>query len=128
MNLLYNTPFPQGGLAMRASDQLLMAEFMNLAEKWVEETKDIRNTEKYFDRNYAKIVEMGDRIIPILLDEIVRELGDPKGQPSKWFWALKLITGDNPVPERFRNEPNKAASCWLHWGKTHGFETEIPED
>lgn len=113
---------------MRDSDRLLVAEFMELAEKWMKETKDIKNTEKYFNRNYAQIVEMGRKIIPILLDEIVEELGKTKGEPGKWFWALKLIAGENPVPGRFRNKPKKAASCWLHWGNEHGFETEIPED
>lgn len=113
---------------MREPEKLLLAEFVELAEKWTEDTKEIKNTEKYFNRSFAKIVEMGDEVIPILLDETVRELGKRKGDPGKWFWALKLITGENAVPERFRNKPKKAASCWLHWGREHGFKTEIPEE
>ncbi len=99
-------------------------KFMDLAKEWTEGTKDVKGTEKYFNRNYAKIVEMGDEVIPILLDHIVEEILKENGDPGQWFWALRLITGENAVPERFRGVPMKAAACWLHWGNEHGFETE----
>lgn len=111
---------------MERSKLGILARFMDLAKEWTKDTQGVKGTEKYFNRNYIKIVDMGDDVIPIILDQIVKDLLDEDGDPSQWFWALRLIIGENPVPERFRNSPKKAASCWLHWGNEHGFETKRP--
>jgi hypothetical protein len=62
---------------------------------------------------YRQIVAMGKRIVPLLLRELERE-------PDHWFWALKEITGANPVPAESRAKVAEMAAHWVGWGREQG--------
>jgi len=38
-----------------------------------------------------------------------------------WFWALRAITGADPVPVESRGKLKEMAQAWLAWGRTYGF-------
>lgn len=63
---------------------------------------------------YQEIIGMGPPVIPLLL----RELGN---MPDHWFWALKAITGVDPVLQSERGRVKKMAEAWLRWGKEEGY-------
>jgi hypothetical protein len=63
---------------------------------------------------YQQIIGMGEQAIPLLLGELARE-------PDHWFWALKVLTGVNPVPQESRGKINEMAQHWLRWGKEQGY-------
>lgn len=64
---------------------------------------------------YQRIIGMGRTAIPLILQELFR-------QPDHWFWALKAITGEDPVPEQDQGDMVKMTSAWLAWGTTSGYE------
>jgi hypothetical protein len=63
---------------------------------------------------YQQIIGLGERAIPLLLRELERE-------PDHWFWALKVLTGVNPVPPEQRANIQEMAKYWLRWGKEQGY-------
>lgn len=66
---------------------------------------------------YQSIVGMGPTAVPFLLEQI-RSEGDT---PDHWFWALKAITGADPVPDNDRGNLRRMAQCWLEWGAQQGY-------
>jgi hypothetical protein len=63
---------------------------------------------------YQQIIGMGEKAIPLLLRELERE-------PDHWFWALKAITGVNPVPQESRANLREMARHWVEWGHERGY-------
>lgn len=66
--------------------------------------------------SYQKIIGMGPDAIPIILNRIKDE-GD---HPNYWFWALEMLTGENPVSEDDLGDFRAMASAWLSWGYENG--------
>lgn len=58
---------------------------------------------------YQQIIGMGPEVVPLLL----RDLAETE---SHWFWALRVITNDNPVPPEHRGRVDRMISAWLSWG------------
>ncbi len=67
--------------------------------------------------SYQKLVGMGEVAIPLLLAELKSE-GD---EPDQWFWALKAITGIDPVKPEDRGDFVGMARAWLKWGEDEGY-------
>ena len=55
---------------------------------------------------------MGSAALPFIFSELERE-------PDNWFWALKAITGEDPVPEEHRGDVALMAKDWLAWAQSH---------
>jgi hypothetical protein len=60
---------------------------------------------------------MGQDVIPFLL----KNLKEPKSLPSRWFWALKAISGEDPVPKDSRGKSKEMIDAWLYWGIQKGY-------
>lgn len=58
---------------------------------------------------YQQIIGMGPDALPLIL----RDLAD---EPAPWFWALRAITGEDPVPEAERGDVDRMVEAWLSWG------------
>ena len=56
---------------------------------------------------------MGPDVVPLL----IRDLAE---RPTHWFWALKAITGIDPVAPADRGNVRKMTKAWLNWGKEQG--------
>ena len=63
---------------------------------------------------YQRIIGLGQPVVPLLLRELERK-------PENWFWALKAITGADPVPARDRGLMRKMAAAWIEWGRNAGY-------
>jgi hypothetical protein len=63
---------------------------------------------------YQKIIGMGQDAIPFLLRELETDL-------DNWFWALMMITDDDPVPKELRGDGEAMAKAWIQWGKELGY-------
>lgn len=59
---------------------------------------------------YQRIIGLGPAVVPLLLRELER-------RPDHWFWALKAITGADPVPPEDRGRVGKMTAAWLKWAK-----------
>ena len=63
---------------------------------------------------YQQIIGMGRSAIPFLLRELEQS-------PDHWFWALKSITGIDPVPPEHRWDIALMSDDWLRWGREQGY-------
>jgi hypothetical protein len=60
---------------------------------------------------YLAIIGMGERAVPLILQQLRQESDDP----DHWFIALEAITGVNPVrPEAF-GDTVAMAEAWFRW-------------
>ena len=94
----------------------LEAEFKKFAEEWRLETGMLSLvTQKSMHQAYQRIIGMGQPVIPLILRDLEQK-------PDHWFWALRAITGDNPVKPEQRGRMKQMAQAWIQWGKEHGYE------
>lgn len=85
--------------------------FAILAETWRNETRNISNmTEVFSHYAYRRVIDLGPRVIPVILRELER-------QPDLWFFALRKITGANPVRKEYAGNMKKIRDAWLRWGR-----------
>ena len=61
--------------------------------------------------SYRKIVKMGRRALPLIMEQLEAEMEDP----DHWFMALSEITGEDPVPEKDYGKTLNMAEAWLEW-------------
>lgn len=85
--------------------------FNNLENDWKESTSILSSiTEVVMHPSYQQIIGIGPSAIPFIFLSMKRE-------PDHWFWALKAITGEDPVPTEHRGKIKKMTEAWLDWGK-----------
>ena len=91
------------------------ARFARLAATWKAERGPTSSTTRMaMHPAYQQIIGMGREVVPLILRELERE-------PDHWFWALKAITGEDPVPEQHRGRVRAMADAWIRWGREQGF-------
>ncbi len=89
----------------------LPERFRSLANMWRNDTRTTSSvTEMAMHPAYQRIVGFGRDALPFL----VRELAESS---EHWFWALKSITGANPVTPEDRGRIDSMAEAWLLWAK-----------
>jgi hypothetical protein len=94
----------------------LEAEFNTLAEEWRAETRMLSLvTQKSMHSAYQRIIGMGKPVVPLILRDLEQK-------PDHWFWALRAITGDNPVKSEQCGRMKLMAQAWIQWGKEQGYE------
>jgi len=64
---------------------------------------------------YQQIIGMGKSAVLFILGELAQT-------PDHWFWALKAITGEDPVPDADRGNLERMTQAWLVWGARHGYQ------
>jgi hypothetical protein len=90
-------------------------KFKDLALTWKYNNENISSsTAIILDPAYQEIIGMGEAAVPF----IFRELST---SPNLWFWALKSITGVDPVKTENRGYINKMIGDWLDWGRANGY-------
>jgi hypothetical protein len=87
-----------------------------LLRDWREHTSASSSlTEMCVHPAYQRIIGMGPRALPLIFREL-------ENQPDHLFWALKAITGADPVPPAQRGKLKEMAQSWLTWGKQQGYQ------
>ena len=59
------------------------------------------------------LIEKHEDVIPIILE-------DMKTKPDYWFWALEMITNENPVKTEHMGRTKLMVEDWLNWGRSKG--------
>lgn len=91
------------------------ARFFTLKAEWESATAHLSSiTASAMHPAYQQIIGMGTIAIPLILSEL-------KKKPGHWFWALKSITGADPVPPEHRGRLKQMTEDWLKWGKEQGY-------
>ena len=94
-----------------ASSRRVRERFETLARQWQDETAVLSSTTKrIMHPAYQAIIGLGPDVVPILIEEL-------KERPNYWFWALKAITGEDPVDPQDRGNLDKMAKAWIDWAE-----------
>jgi hypothetical protein len=92
---------------------VLEEEFEKHATQWREETEHLSTTDVFTHPAYQRIIGMGMPAIPLLLRDL-------SSTGSHWFWALRAITGVNPVRAEDTGYARRMTQAWLEWGRREG--------
>ena len=88
--------------------------FERMRDSWAEATQwSSSTTEIAMHPAYQAIIGMGTDALPMIL----RELRDRGGY---WYWALKAISDEDPVPPLDRGDIPKMDAHWIRWGACKG--------
>lgn len=87
------------------------SKFMELTKQWQTDTAASSSiTEKSMHPAYQQIIGMGEKALPYIFSEL-------KSAPHHWFWALKAITGEDPVKPEHRGNLKAMSEDWLAWAE-----------
>lgn len=93
----------------------LASTFRSLADQWRAETQFLSSTtEIAMHSAYQRIIGLGPQVIPLILGQLAKE-------PGHWFWALKALTGADPVAPADRGHLPAMTAAWLQWGRENGW-------
>ena len=96
-------------------DAELARRFQTLAAEWKAGRGYTSSISKMsMHHAYQQIIALGPRVIPLVLGELERET-------DHWFWALKMLTGVDPVPQEARANIVEMAKYWVLWGRQQGY-------
>jgi len=89
--------------------------FRRLAERWRRDTLFTSSIhEMVMNKNYQQIIGLGRPAVPLILEEM-------RHRPDFWFWALRSITGADPVRKDMAGNLERMTDAWLRWGRRNGF-------
>ncbi len=64
---------------------------------------------------YQQIIGMGPEAVPLILRELERT-------EDYWFWALRAVTGQEPIPASQPASVQEMTQAWLRWGRERGYQ------
>jgi hypothetical protein len=98
----------------QASAPLTEDLFQEMVSQWTLGIGSTSNpTEIFAHPAFRRIVGTGSDAVPFLLREV-------KKNPSYLVWALREITGKDPVPRDARGNMKEMARAWVAWGEENG--------
>jgi hypothetical protein len=78
---------------------------------WKTETMFSSNSSEITNNSaYRSIIGLGKDIIPFIIEDL-------KQSENHWFYALELLTGENPIKSEHRGIINLMKSDWLNWAE-----------
>lgn len=106
------------GNSVLISDRIENQEFkhfLKLKDKWKSETLYYSSSSHIFNNSaYKEIIALGSKSIPW----IIREL---KKTNDHWFFALKKISGENPVNPNHYGLITKMKEDWIEWAQKNNY-------
>ena len=104
------------GEAIKAEKSPIEELFNSLSATWESETRHLSSlSEKAVHPAYQRIIGLGPQVVPILIERL-------RKKPGWWFWALRALTGVDPVPEASRGRPTLMAEAWTNWWDSEGIK------
>jgi hypothetical protein len=89
--------------------------FRELVARWRAETRSLSSTtDRALNSAYQDIIGMGKPVLPLIFRELEQHGGH-------WFWALRHITRENPVPQQDAGNIQRMREAWLRWGREHRY-------
>jgi len=87
-------------------------KFMSLYKSWKNDTALLSSiTEKCIHPSYQQIIGVGSNVLPYIFEMLSDRF-------DHWFWALKAITGADPVDQADKGNIKKMREAWLNWWHT----------
>jgi hypothetical protein len=93
-------------------------EFLRHARKWRRDTKHLSSpVDRYLHPSYARIIAItaaaGQAGLRVMLTDLQEHQND-------WFYALRSITGQNPVTSSMAGDVPRMIQAWIKWGQERG--------
>ena len=89
--------------------------FTELADRWEKETWFLSSSSRAVEHPaHKEIVSMGEPVVPLILERM-------RGERGHWYFALRAITGANPVNAADRGKVAVMEQAWLRWGEINGY-------
>lgn len=86
-------------------------KFYRLRDQWrAERGHSSSSADLILHPAYQKIISLGRPVVPLILRELAQ-------RPDRWYWALFVITEQDPVPAKDRGNSKAMTAAWLNWGK-----------
>jgi hypothetical protein len=105
---------PQTETASLRQSSFVEEEFSKHEKKWKRETQFFSSpADIYLHPSYARIIGMGMPAVSLILRGMRDENAD-------WFYALRAITGANPVTAEMAGDIVKMSDAWMRWGERQG--------
>ncbi len=105
----------QSPLLLSRSPAELEQLFEALKANWHEDTDQLSSVaQKAMHPAYQRIIGLGPVVLPLILHDMERE-------PDHWFWALRAITGEDPVKREDAGNIQRMTETWLVFGREQGF-------
>ncbi len=90
-------------------------KFETLAATWQYTNENISSIDKLvLDPAYQELIGMGKDVLPFIFRKLNYE-------PDHWFWALRAITGVDPVKKKDRGNLVAMTQTWLEWAKQYEY-------
>jgi hypothetical protein len=106
----FNDELPDFGFGEEAEK-----EFNKLSTQWKSETQHLSSMHKIVENpNYQEIIAMGEVALPFIFQSLQKS-------PDHWFYALREITGDNPIKSEDAGNLPKMTQSWLNWAYEKGY-------
>jgi hypothetical protein len=97
------------------NEEVVRNEFKRLADEWHDATDHLSSpTRKMMHPAYQRIISKGAGMIPFILEDLKRRGGD-------WYFALGVISGENPAPDNAAGNVRLIKNSWLEWGSRKGY-------
>lgn len=88
----------------------IRARFHHLTRWWKRDTEyQSSPTRIAMHPGYQRVIGMGRDALPLILKDL-------EATQAPWFWALRAITGEDPVPPEDRGYIDRMTRAWLRWG------------
>ena len=110
-------------LRIQGPPETVREEFERLAEEWRADTQFASSpSDVAMHPAYQRIIGMGSEVVGMILDAL-------RTDPRLWFWALRAITGEDPVPAGARGNVHEMAEAWIRWGQERGLvAADVPRE
>lgn len=94
----------------------LREHFRDRADWWREGTMFLSSPREIASHPaYQKIIAMGPRVVPFILEDLRDNGGD-------WYIALRLLVSDPPqITQDTAKSARKVVEMWLEWGRQRGY-------
>src|SRR5579872_6954099 len=101
--------------AVSSDDTGLRKRFEEITAQWRAETRFLSSTTAIaMHPAYQQIIGMGPAALPLILQELEQK-------SDHWYWALRCITGVDPVPPEYKGQRGKMREAWLQWAREQGY-------
>lgn len=88
--------------------------FEKHADEWKTRTAHLSTlSQRIMHPSYQRIIGLGRDALPLIIERL-------STHPDHWFWALRSISGEDPVRREDEGRFGAMRDAWIRWGRNRG--------
>lgn len=88
--------------------------FEKHADEWKTRTAHLSVlSQRIMHPSYQRIIGLGRDALPLIIERL-------STHPDHWFWALRSISGEDPVRREDEGRFGAMRDAWIRWGRNRG--------